>query len=145
MAGGEFSTGRNPSSAFTAEVLLGKTYFHVARQTAFPVAVNDGSPTGLCLSASSSPRRVCLSIPTSLCQCTTYFFPFTAISLSLPPITCSASFTQTFLSAQSHTVCTHHCILHTVFIHPCILHTHIYIHKQIYMCMCFRFQELCYR
>ena len=44
-----------------------------------------------------------------------------------------------------HRICIHRRILHIVFVHPYVMHKHICIHKQIYRCMCFRFQELCFR
>lgn len=122
VASGVFSTGRNPSSAFTAEKLLGKAHFRVAMQTGVSCHHK----------RSRSPRRVCSSIPTSLCRHATCFFPIDGL-LSLPPITCSASFMQTFPFAQPHGVCVHQHILCVVFIHPCILRTRAYIYTNLYV------------
>lgn len=121
VASGVFSMGRNPSSAFTAEKLLGKAHFRVAVQTVFPVATNNRGPQGG--SARPSPR---------LFVGATCFFPID-YHLSLPPITCSASFMQTFPFAQPHGVCVHQHILCVVFIHPCILRTRAYIHTNLYV------------
>ena len=138
-----------PLSRVASEVLSRawlsqQRYFHVAVQTVLPVAVNDRSRTGLRLSSS---RRVCLSIPTSLCQCATNFIPFTAISRFHPSPAAHPSrklfYPHTYLHFVYTTFYTQ--FVYTYVFHIYVFYTHTYIHNQIYTCMCFRFQELCYR
>jgi len=129
-----------PLSRVASEVLSRawlsqQRYFHVAVQTVLPVAVKDRSRTGLRLSSS---RRVCLSIPTSLCQCATNFIPFTAISRFHPSPAAHPSrklfYPHTYLHFVYTTCFTHSLYTPMYFTYMYFTHTHIYTIKFIPAC-----------